>query len=78
MTVKFNQFSISCFLGFTLEKASKNCFMALNMTTNYWSSLKTSCKNLDSQLIDFDDEQELRGVIGLLEKGIFYRVFCCN
>jgi len=53
-----------------LDPTTGNCYLALNVTTNFWNASTSLCKDNVASLLEFDDDKDIQGLIGLISKGI--------
>jgi hypothetical protein len=52
---------------------SGNCYLALNATTNFWNASSYLCKANYASMLELDDDNEVKALLGLLKKGIYLK-----
>jgi len=57
-----------CDPGFVFDSLSGFCLISLNGTRNYWQA-NEECFNMESQLIGFDNDIQVKGILMLLNNG---------
>ena len=58
-----------CDPGFVLDESTGLCYAAVKVPANYWSAVD-ACLKIGSELVGFDNNAQVKGLLSLLNNGI--------
>ena len=58
-----------CQSGFSMDSKGDNCYKALDGTRSVWDAMTVACNNFGARLIGFSADNEVQGLIQLIQNG---------